>query len=103
MQPPSELDDKANEWFNQYFDKLRFEQDYNIYPGESEPMLNSKGENIGIKIKREHVKIFATGITKLYRMIVLGEELPVVTYTPEEEAEFERKWNERYNKNAKGD
>lgn len=95
MNPNDKTDDAANEWLNECLIRLRYEQDYAIYPGDSKPIIED-GKKTGIRIKREHVKLFSTGVTKIYRMAILKEELPVVEYTPEEEAEFDRKWRELY-------
>lgn len=95
MAPQTETDNDANEWFNGFIPKLRFKQDYDIYPGEAEPIMKD-GKQTGIRIKREHVKLFSTGVTKLYQLIVLKETWPDVKYTPEEEEKFDREFNEKY-------
>lgn len=88
MMPPDPKDDLANEWFNKFIPKLRYKQDYFVYPGSSKKMFNEKGEQTGISIVREDVRLYSTGITKLYEMIVEGKELPDIEYTPEEEEQF---------------
>jgi choline kinase len=88
MMPPDPKDDAANEWFNKFIPKLRYKQDYFVYPGSSKKMFNAKGEQTGISIVREDVRLYSTGITKLYEMIVEGKELPDVEYTPEQEKQF---------------
>lgn len=96
MAPNSELDDKANDWFNEnVLGKLRYLQDYSIFPGSSEPLIRD-GENIGISIKRPDVRLYSTGVTKIYSILVLGEDLPAVVYTPEEEKKFADEWNKKY-------
>lgn len=86
--PPDPKDDLANEWFNSFIPKLRYKQDYFIYPGSSKKMFDSKGVENGISITRPDVRLYSTGITKLYEMIVEGKELPDVEYTPEEGKQF---------------
>lgn len=96
MMPPDPKDDLANEWFNSFLPKLRFEQDYYIYPGSSEPMLDKDGKNIGISIKRPDVRLYSTGIRKLHDMIVDGVELPDVEYTEAEEKAFDDNMRKRF-------
>jgi len=88
MMPPDPKDDLANEWINNLVSKLRLEQDYYIYPGSSQTMRDSEGKQIGISIKRPDIRLYSTGITKLYEMIVEGKELPDVEYTEAEETKF---------------
>lgn len=89
MMPENELDNKAEEWFNKHFDKLRYWQDYSLCFGHSEDMLED-GKQVGITIRRPYVRLFSTGITKLYRIVVLGEDLPKVEYTKDEEKRLDR-------------
>lgn len=89
MMPPDPKDDIAAEWLAKYTDKLRFEQDYYIFPGSSKTMRDNEGKQIGISIKRPDIRLYQTGITKLYEMIVLGVEYPDVVYTKEEEQRFD--------------
>ncbi len=96
MMPPDPKDDLANEWLNGFLDKLRFEQDYYIYPGSSEPLLDNDGKNIGISIKRPDIRLYSTGVTKLYEMIVEGKELPVVEYTKAEEEAFDENMRSKF-------
>jgi len=96
MMPHDPKDDLANDWLNGYVDKLRFEQDYYIFPGSSKQMHNDKGENTGISIKRPDIRLYSTGVTKLYEMIVEGKEYPAVKYTEEEEKRFEENMKERF-------
>lgn len=98
MMPPDPKDDKANDWFNAFLPKLRFEQDYYIYPGSSKPLLNADGTQKGISITRPDIRLYSTGVTKLYEMIVEGKELADVEYTEEQEKQFDenmkKKWPE---------
>lgn len=96
MMPPDPKDDLANEWFSSFLPKLRFEQDYYIYPGSSENMVNAKGEQTGISIKRADIRLYSTGIRKLWDMIVNGVEMPDVEYTPEEENRFDENMKKRF-------
>lgn len=96
MMPHDPKDDAAAEWLNGLLGKLRLEQDYYIFPGSSETLRGDNGEQIGISIKRPDVRLYSTGITKLYDMVVNGVELPDVVYTPEEEKQFEENFNKRY-------
>lgn len=96
MKPHDPKDDQANEWFNNLLAKLDFEQDYYIYPGSSEPLLDEAGKNIGISIKRPDVRFYSTGITKLYEMLVENKELPDVEYSEEQEKEFDKKMRKRF-------
>lgn len=93
MMPPDEIDEKAEEWFNSHFDKLRYWQDYSICFGHSEKMMED-GKQTGIKIRRPYVRLFSTGVTKLYRIVVLGEDLPKAEYTEEEEAKMDKEIQE---------
>lgn len=95
MMPPDPKDDLVNEWFNAFLSKLRFEQDYYIYPGSSEKMMRD-GKQIGLSIKRPDIRLFSTGITKLYEMIVEGKELPDVEYTEDEEKRFDENMRKRF-------
>lgn len=90
MMPPNPKDDIATEWLAKYTDKLRFEQDYYIFPGSSKTMRDNEGRQTGISIKRPDIRLFQTGITKLYEMIVEGVEYPDVVYTEEEEKRFDQ-------------
>jgi hypothetical protein len=102
MAPNDPIDDAAEAWLNeQVLLKLRYKQDYAIDIGSSEPLIRD-GKNIGIKIARPYVKLFSTGTTKLYRIAVLGEKLPDVEYTPEEEAKFEAELEQQYKEQHHG-
>lgn len=98
MMPPDPKDDLANEWFNKFIPKLRFGQDYAIYPGSSKKILDEEGNQTGLAITREDVRLYSTGITKLYEMIVEGKEYPDQEYTDEENEQFYKdmiaKWPE---------
>lgn len=96
MMPPDPKDDKANEWINGLVSKLRLEQDYYIFPGSSKTLRDSEGRQTGISIKRPDVRLYSTGITKLYEMIVEGKELPDVEYTEAEEKQFMENMKSRY-------
>ena len=102
MMPPDPKDDKAQEWLNGYLDKLRFEQDYYIFPGSSKIMRDAEGKQTGISIKRPDIRLFSTGITKLYEMIVEGKEYEPVVYTAEEEAAIDKRMEERFPEIAEG-
>lgn len=96
MSPETETDKKANEWINKLMSKLRFEQDYHIFPGSSKTMRDSEGRQTGISIKRPDIRLYGTGVTKLYEMLVEGKELPDVEYTEAEEKRFEENMKKRY-------
>lgn len=89
MMPSNETDDKAEVWFNEMLEKLRYHQDYSICFGHSKEMLDADGKQGGISIRRPYIRLFSTGVTKLYRMAVPGEELPKVEYTKDEEKELD--------------
>lgn len=89
--PPNETDDKAEEWFNGHMEYLRYGQDYSICFGHSKKLMNDDGSQKGIAIRRPYIRLFSTGITKIYRMVVLGETLEKVVYTEEEEKELDAK------------
>jgi hypothetical protein len=90
MAPQDEIDNKAEEWFNSFIPKLRYSQDYSICFGHSKDLLNEDGSQKGISISRPYVRLFSTGVTKIYRMAVLGEKLEDVEYTPEQEKELDK-------------
>lgn len=96
MMPNDPKDDKANEWMNTLMDKLRFEQDYYVFPGSSKTLRDSEGNQTGISIKRPDIRLYSTGITKLYEILVEGKEYENVIYTPEEEKRFNDNMLERY-------
>lgn len=83
MSPQDEIDIKAETWFNEFLPKLRYKQDYSICFGHSK-----NGEN-SIHISRPYIRLFSTGVTKIYRIAVLGEKLEDVEYTPEQEKELD--------------
>lgn len=91
MMPSDEIDDKANDWFSGFMDFLRYGQDYTICFGHSKKLLNEDGSQKGISIRRPYVRLFSTGVTKIYRMAVLGEKIEKVVYTEAEEAELDAK------------
>lgn len=88
MMPPDPKDDLANDWFNSFIPKLRYKQDYYIYPGSSKKLFDKNGKENGISITRPDVRLYSTGITKLYEMIVERKEFPDIQYTPEQEKKF---------------
>lgn len=85
MMPPNETDEKAEAWFNDMLKCLRYGQDYSICFGHYKDIRNDIGEQTGISIRRLYVRLFTTGVTKIYQMAVLGEQLPKVEYTEDEE------------------
>lgn len=87
----TELGEKSEEWFNKLLPKLRYEQDYSICFGHSKDMLDDEGKQKGIHIRRPFIRLFSTGIEKIYQMVVLGEELTDVKYTKEEEKALDKK------------
>lgn len=101
MAPNDEIDNKAEEWFNESLLKLRYSQDYSVCYGHSQKMLNKDGTQKGIRIARPYVRLFSTGVTKLYRIQVLGEKLPEVVYTDEEEQELTDKIEAREERHDK--
>ena len=96
MAPEDPKQKLADEWISGYLDKLQFEQDYYIFPGSSKLLRDENGKQIGISIKRPDIRLYSTGITKLYEMIVEGKDYPAVVYTEEEEAAFEKAMEERF-------
>lgn len=96
MSPETETDRKANEWFNSFLPKLRFEQDYYIYPGSASKLYDKDGNQTGISIKRADIRLYSTGVTKLYEMIVEGKEYPDVEYTEEEQDAFDERMKKRF-------
>ena len=97
MAPEDPKQQAADEWISGYLDKLRFEQDYYIFPGSSKVIRDPETKNqTGISIKRPDVRLYSTGVVKLYEMIVEGKDYPVVEYTEAEEAEFEKRMEERF-------
>lgn len=96
MMPQDPKDDQASDWFSGLIAKLDFEQDYYIFPGSSKPLLDKDGKNIGIQIKRPDVRLYSTGITKLYEMLVENKELPDVEYTEEQEKKFDQNMRKRF-------
>ena len=102
MAPNDPIDDAAEQWLaEQILDKLRYKQDYGVDIDSSEPLIKN-GETVGIKIARPYIKLFSTGTTKLYRIAVLGEKLPTVEYTPEQEAEFDAELEKKYKEQHHG-
>lgn len=89
MMPENELDNKAEDWFNSHMPKLRYHQDYSLCFGHSKDLVED-GKQVGITIHRPYITLFSTGITKLYQLIVLGDELPDVKYTKAQEKELEK-------------
>ncbi len=88
MAPEDPKDVLAEEWFNQFIPKLQYKQDYFIYPGSAKKLYDKDGNENGISIIRADFRLYSTGITKLYEMIVEGKQLPDVEYTPEQEKQF---------------
>lgn len=95
MMPHDPKDDAAAEWLNGLLGKLRFEQDYYIFPGSSENMMEGD-KQVGISIKRPDIRLYSTGVRKLWDMVVNGVELPDVVYTEEEEKRFDENMRKRY-------
>lgn len=89
MMPESELDKKAEDWFNAMMPYLRYHQDYSLCFGHSKDLVED-GKKVGITIHRPYIRLFSTGITKLYQMIVLNDELQPVKYTKAQEKELEK-------------
>lgn len=89
MMPENELDTKAEEWFNAMLPKLRYKQDYTVCGGHSKDMIKD-GKQVGITIHRPYIRLFSTGITKLYQMAVLGEKFKDVKYTKAQEQELDK-------------
>lgn len=95
--PIEKIDLEADEWINGLLPKLRFEQDFYIYDGDSEPIIED-GKKVGISIKRGHIRLYSTGVVKLYRILVKGEQLPDEEYTEAEEEAFEKRYEEEFGK-----
>lgn len=95
MGEETELDLKANEWLNSLIPKLRYKQDYFLYHGDSEDMIED-GKKVGIIITGPDVRFYPTGITKLYRLLVDKEDWPDEEYTEQEEKEFTEDYEARY-------
>lgn len=103
MSPETELGQKSDEWINTLIPKLRYGQDYSLCFGHSKDMLDSEGKQKGIQIRRPFIRLFSTGVEKIYQMVVLKEELPDVEYTPEEEKQLDadiQKAEEWHDKNG---
>lgn len=88
MNPNDEIDNAAEEWFNGFVPKLTYKQDYSLCFGHSKDIIDGNKQT-GISIRRPYIRLFSTGVTKIYRMAVLGEELPDVEYTPQQEKELD--------------
>lgn len=99
MMPQSETDQKAEEWFNKMLECLRYSQDYTICFGHSKKMIED-GKEVGISIRRPYIRLFSTGVTKMYQMAVLGEKLPKVEYTEAEEKELDEAIEKTENQNT---
>lgn len=95
MKPQDTIDKQSEDWINTILPKLRYKQDYTICVGHSR-----KSEN-KIEIARPYIRLFSTGTTKIYRIVVLGEDLPVVEYTEDEERELDKAFEEAETKHAK--
>lgn len=103
MMPIDPKDEAAQKWLDNYLDRLRFEQDYYIFPGSSKIMRDPETkQQTGISIKRPDIRLYSTGITKLYEMIVEGKEYDPVIYTEAEELAFEKAMEERFPELAEG-
>ena len=62
------INEKAIDWFNdEVLAKLRPDQDFSIYEGSSKPLMKD-GKEVGISVSRENVRLYSTGIEKLYDM-----------------------------------
>ena len=61
-----EEDEKALNWFDEFLGTLSEGQDFACVDGNSEPLIRD-GEKVGISINRGYVKLFTTGIEKLYK------------------------------------
>lgn len=95
MMPSDPKDVKAGEWFNSLLKNLEFGQDYYIYPGSAKKMMED-GKQVGLSIVRPDVRLYETGVTKLYEMLVEGKELPDIEYTEEQEKKFDEELAERF-------
>lgn len=95
MNNPDEIDNAAEEWFNNFVPKLRYSQDYSICVGHSRRSENK------IEIARPYIRLFSTGVTKIYRMAVLGETLEDVVYTKEEEDKMDKDFEAAETRHAK--
>lgn len=82
MQDQDQVDIDAENWFNEFLPKLRYKQDYSMCYGHSR---SSEGR---IEISRPYIRLFSTGITKIYRIQVLGETLEDIGYTEGEEKQL---------------
>lgn len=89
MMPTDEIDQKAADWLSEsVVAKLRYGQDYSFCYGHSKKLMDGEKQT-GISIARPYMRLFATGYTKLFRIAVLGEELPDVEYSKAEEAKID--------------
>lgn len=89
MAPQTEIDLEAEEWFNAFIPKLRYKQDFSICHGHSKSIIDEHGSQKGISIRRPYIRLFSTGVTKIYEMAVLGKEYPDVEYSKAEEKELD--------------
>lgn len=96
MGPINDKDDTAIKWINDLLKRLDIFQDYIVYPGFSEPMLDEEGKKEGIKIISGDIRLYQAGITKLYEMVVEGKYTPTVKYSKKEEEEIEKKMLEMF-------
>lgn len=96
MGPVNDKDDTAIKWINDLLKRLDIFQDYIVYPGFSEPMLDEEGKREGIKIISGDIRLYQAGITKLYEMVVEGKYTPTVKYSKKEEEEIEKKMLEMF-------
>ena len=102
MGEESQLQQEAQVWFNDHvLPKLEYKQDYAINVGASEKMFdpNDPTKQTGIKIRRGHLLLFQTGVEKMYRMLIKGEELPTIKYTKHQERQFDKEHNDQWEKN----
>lgn len=90
MDSKDKIGDEAEIWINKMLPKLQYKQDFTLCWGHSKPMVDDDGKNIGIQIRRPYFRLFSTGLEKIYRMTVLGEELPDVEYSGEEDTELNK-------------
>jgi len=90
MAPETEVGKASEEWINSMIPKLRYKQDFTYCWGHSKKMVDDDGKENGIHIRRPYIRLFSTGIEKIYRMQVLNEKMEDTVYSKAEDAELEK-------------
>jgi hypothetical protein len=69
-----EQNEEALDWFDDFLCTLRPKQDFVCVDSTSEPLIKD-GKEVGISIQRGYVKLFTTGVEKLYEYAKAGKGL----------------------------